>query len=309
MFKPSNPAKSGLGTVKRDWSSSDVAQAPKSSQEIYWPPTPPVVPQAPAKKLTGSEQRLKAIQEALAGYPSSAPPPLAPSTLQNKRPSPNGNDATMPPKRARQLPLIGMILSRPPACRTRAYNQDPHLRRTIPVTLHLVLQRAHPVHPQSQTCPVFLSQEQTQILKLVQEGESVFYTGSAGTGKSVLLREIIKTLRKKHAKSIDAVAITASTGIAACNIGGVTIHSFAGIGLGIEPAEDLVIKIKKNKKAATRWARTKRAFTSVSMIDGDLFDKLAKIGSILRRGGEPFGGHRNRRFLPVAASNEGSSAS
>jgi hypothetical protein len=27
---------------------------------------------------------------------------------------------------------------------------------------------------------VFLSQEQTQILKLVQEGNSVFYTGSAG---------------------------------------------------------------------------------------------------------------------------------
>lgn len=46
-------------------------------------------------------------------------------------------------------------------------------------------------------------------------------------------------------------------GIAACNIGGVTVHSFAGIGLGIEPAEDLVVKIKKNKKSATRWARTK----------------------------------------------------
>ncbi|EEB86598.1 hypothetical protein MPER_16390 [Moniliophthora perniciosa FA553] len=59
---------------------------------------------------------------------------------------------------------------------------------------------------------VFLSQEQSQILKLVENGMSVFYTGSAGTGKSVLLREIIKTMRKKHAKSMDAVAITASTG-------------------------------------------------------------------------------------------------
>ena len=28
--------------------------------------------------------------------------------------------------------------------------------------------------------PVFLSKEQTKILKLVQEGQSVFYTGSAG---------------------------------------------------------------------------------------------------------------------------------
>ncbi|KAL1708402.1 hypothetical protein EV121DRAFT_180961, partial [Schizophyllum commune] len=46
-------------------------------------------------------------------------------------------------------------------------------------------------------------------------------------------------------------------GIAACNIGGVTIHSFGGIGLGIESAEDLATKIRKNKKAMNRWLRTK----------------------------------------------------
>ncbi|KAJ7289129.1 hypothetical protein C8J57DRAFT_1013701, partial [Mycena rebaudengoi] len=67
--------------------------------------------------------------------------------------------------------------------------------------------------PPSKKVPaVFLSQEQTQILKLVGDGNNVFYTGSAGTGKSVLLREIIKTLRKTHSKASDAVAITTSTG-------------------------------------------------------------------------------------------------
>ena len=79
----------------------------------------------------------------------------------------------------------------------------------------------------------------------------------AGTGKSVLLREIIKVLRKKYTKATDAVAITASTGIAACNIGGVTIHSFAGIGIGIDEAEQLATRIRKNKKAMSRWLRTK----------------------------------------------------
>lgn len=47
------------------------------------------------------------------------------------------------------------------------------------------------------------------------------------------------------------------TGIAACNIGGVTIHSFGGIGLGIESAETLADKIRKNRKASARWLRTK----------------------------------------------------
>lgn len=111
-------------------------------------------------------------------------------------------------------------------------------------------------------------------------------------------------------KTPDAVAITASTGIAACNIGGVTIHSFAGIGLGLESAEDLVVRVKKNKKASGRWLRTKvliidegvslvlgfriqlkpNDMLSVSMVDGDLFDKLSQIGSSIRKKEEPFGG-------------------
>lgn len=49
---------------------------------------------------------------------------------------------------------------------------------------------------------------------------NVFITGSAGVGKSFLLNEILKSL--KHSK----VYVTASTGVAACNIGGTTFHRF-----------------------------------------------------------------------------------
>jgi ATP-dependent DNA helicase PIF1 len=75
---------------------------------------------------------------------------------------------------------------------------------------------------------VFLSAEQKHILELVRKGRSVFFTGPAGTGKSVLMREIITELKRKHAKKPESVAVTASTGLAACNIGGMTLHSFSG---------------------------------------------------------------------------------
>jgi ATP-dependent DNA helicase PIF1 len=77
-------------------------------------------------------------------------------------------------------------------------------------------------------------------------------------------------MKKKYAKIGDAVAVTASTGLAACNIGGMTIHSFAGIGLGIETAEDLAVKVRKNRKAMARWLRCK-----VLIIDeGPCFPRL-----------------------------------
>lgn len=140
--------------------------------------------------------------------------------------------------------------------------------------------------------PITLSEEQQRVLDLVvNQGKSVFFTGSAGTGKSVLMRAIIAELRKKFIRETDRVAVTASTGLAACNIGGVTLHSFGGIGLGKEDVPTLVKKIKKNAKAKTRWLKTKiLVIDEISMVDGDLFDKLEGIARMIRNNGRPFGG-------------------
>ncbi|KPM37725.1 ATP-dependent DNA helicase PIF1 [Neonectria ditissima] len=137
-----------------------------------------------------------------------------------------------------------------------------------------------------------LSDEQKHVLDLVvNKGSSVFFTGPAGTGKSVLMRAIITALKEKYARDPERVAVTASTGLAACNIGGITLHSFSGIGLGKEDAPTLVKKIRRNPKAKNRWLKTGcLVVDEISMVDGDLFDKLDKIGRTIRQNGRPWGG-------------------
>lgn len=258
---------------------------PSSSQPIDWEPTPPKPkPKAPKRD---NAARMKFIEQALAEAAQkpapSQPTPLTTSSVPNKRPSTDditGNNATA--KKARVLPpgyaKQSIVASTSPSSRSTPAAQSNTPSSSAP-------------RSKSKLAGVFLSKEQSHILRLVQEGNSLFYTGSAGTGKSVLLREIIKVLRMKFSRNPDSLGITASTGIAACNIGGQTIHSWAGIGLGVESAEELASKIRKNKKSVTRWARTRvLIIDEISMLDGNLFDKLAKIAKMLKKSPEPFGG-------------------
>lgn len=139
---------------------------------------------------------------------------------------------------------------------------------------------------------ISLSSEQQNVLDLVMnKGQSVFFTGPAGTGKSVLMRAIIAEMKKKWARDPERLGITASTGLAACNIGGMTLHSFSGIGLGKEDVATLVKKIRRNPKAKNRWLRTRvLVIDEISMVDGELFDKLAQIARTIRNNGRPWGG-------------------
>lgn len=58
-----------------------------------------------------------------------------------------------------------------------------------------------------------MNEEQQIVFKSCLSGKNVFFTGSAGTGKSFLLRKIISSLPP------DGTVATASTGVAACLIG------------------------------------------------------------------------------------------
>jgi len=87
------------------------------------------------------------------------------------------------------------------------------------------------------------------------------------------------------------VAITAPTGIAASHINGVTIHSWAGLGLGKGSPEALAEKVGKSSDACARW-RAARVLVvdEISMLDANLFSALELIGRSVRGGAQPFGG-------------------
>ncbi|KAG9308098.1 PIF1-like helicase-domain-containing protein [Chiua virens] len=138
-----------------------------------------------------------------------------------------------------------------------------------------------------------LSEEQINALNLVvEEGKNVFFTGSAGTGKSLLLRAIISALRRRHANKPDHIAVTASTGMAASNIGGMTIHSWGAVTPGKTDIDFQIKCIRTCKPALTRWKNVKvMIIDEVSMIDGHLFNTLAALAERLRKKtSKPFGG-------------------
>lgn len=128
-----------------------------------------------------------------------------------------------------------------------------------------------------------LTEEQQRILDAVLSGKNVFFTGGAGTGKSFLLKKIIGALPP------DVTMATASTGVAACHIGGITLHQFAGIGLGTANLDRCYQMASRN--SATMWRKTKYLIMDeISMIDADYFDKIEAVARHLRKNERPFGG-------------------
>lgn len=133
-----------------------------------------------------------------------------------------------------------------------------------------------------------MNQKQNEAFMKVVNGESIFLTGPAGTGKSFTLQQIIKWAR--HSKK--EIGITASTGLAAYLIKGRTIHSFLGIGLGKKSAEALAEYVKKKSKNTYNKLINMNILLldEISMIEDELLDKISEFLSIIRGDNKPFGG-------------------
>lgn len=127
---------------------------------------------------------------------------------------------------------------------------------------------------------------QLAIGLIERTNQSFFLTGKAGTGKSTFLRHIINTVKKD-------ILVLAPTGIAAINIGGVTIHSFFEFPLRQMLPEEPGIKTfwRESEKRKIISSLETVIIDEVSMVRADLIDAIDC--SLRRNGGNPnlpFGG-------------------
>jgi ATP-dependent DNA helicase PIF1 len=156
-----------------------------------------------------------------------------------------------------------------------------------------------------------LNTEQKTAFDAIVAGNSIFITGPGGTGKSYLLQTLYARYKGLTGKTL---AVTAMTGCAALLLGSwaKTLHSWAGIGIG-RLAPDVIAKaILLDSRKKKRWTKTDcLVVDEVSMLTPQLLEYLDKVGRIVRKCDQPFGGIQMvfvgdfYQLPPVSKDNEG----
>lgn len=128
---------------------------------------------------------------------------------------------------------------------------------------------------------------QEQALNILKTGANVFLTGEPGSGKTHVTRTFVTYLREHGIEP----AITASTGIAATHLHGMTIHAWSGLGVrntltaydldAISTKEYLVKRINNTKVLI---------IDEISMLSAQTLSMVDVICRTIRGNPEPFGG-------------------
>lgn len=128
---------------------------------------------------------------------------------------------------------------------------------------------------------------QKETLRVLKMGKNVFLTGPAGSGKTYVLDEYIKYLRDNHV----GVAVTASTGIAATHLKGVTIHSWSGIGIKDDLTDYDLDDLEQRSYLWKRFDKTQvLIIDEISMLSSSTLDCIDRVCKLFKRNEEPFGG-------------------
>lgn len=129
---------------------------------------------------------------------------------------------------------------------------------------------------------------QTTALNILKSGQNVFITGSAGTGKTYLLRQFIRYMQERQIYP----TVVAPTGIAASHLKGQTIHSFFALGIRDSVVDNGYVEFLLGKNyLKSRFAKLQiLIIDEISMVSPELFSSMDKVLRAFKNSPEPFGG-------------------
>jgi len=129
--------------------------------------------------------------------------------------------------------------------------------------------------------------KQSTALNILKSGHNVFLTGSAGAGKTYTLNQYIHYLRARKVP----VAITASTGIAATHMNGMTIHTWSGIGIKDSLNDDDLTWMFERKYLRNQIDKAEvLIIDEISMLHGKQLDMVNQVLKFFKQNNAPFGG-------------------
>lgn len=133
-----------------------------------------------------------------------------------------------------------------------------------------------------------LSKTQKKAFHLFKEGKNILLIGSAGVGKSLLLKTMEEYNKVETNKTM---YLTSTTGISSYNLNGVTIHSLLGIGTGDLEKQALLKKVCRKPLYRDRIINIDvLVIDEASMLSAELFEKLDYICQNIKRSKAFFGG-------------------
>ncbi len=129
--------------------------------------------------------------------------------------------------------------------------------------------------------------KQDDALALLKSGANIFLTGEPGSGKTFTVSRFVSDARRNGLP----ISLTASTGIAAAHLGGMTIHAWSGIGARDRVSRAEIDAIGRNRRTAERIANARiLIIDEVSMLSGRMLTAVSEVCRHLRKSSLPFGG-------------------